>query len=81
MAALDGADWQDRLVFFRPNASTLSHAELDVMEVLDSGDLDLLTGSAADVRKQATSVRVVGGCCGTDSRHVSALWGVAPAAL
>jgi homocysteine S-methyltransferase len=82
MAALDGADWQDRLVFLRPNASTLSHAELDVMEVLDSGDIGLLTGSAADVRKQTPSVRVVGGCCGTDSRHVAALWGVvAPASL
>jgi homocysteine S-methyltransferase len=72
--ALDGADWQDRLVFLRPNASTLSHAELDVMEVLDSGDMGLLTSSAADVRKQVPSVRVVGGCCGTDSRHVAALW-------
>ena len=72
--ALDGADWQDRLVFLRPNASTLSHEELDAMEVLDSGDLGLLTSSAADVRKQVPSVRVVGGCCGTDSRHVAALW-------
>ena len=73
-AALDGAGWQDRLVFLRPNASTLSHEELDAMEVLDSGDLGLLTSSAADVRKQVPSVRVVGGCCGTDSRHVAALW-------
>jgi S-methylmethionine-dependent homocysteine/selenocysteine methylase len=72
--ALDGAVWQDRLVFLRPNASTLSHEELDAMEVLDSGDLGLLTSSAADVRKQVPSVRVVGGCCGTDSRHVAALW-------
>lgn len=75
-AALDGAAWQERLVFLRPNASTLSHAELDVMEVLDSGDMDLLTSSAADVRTQVPSVRVVGGCCGTDSRHVAALWGI-----
>ena len=74
VAALDGAGWQERLVFLRPNASTLSHEELDAMEVLDSGDLSLLTSSAADVRKQVPSVRVVGGCCGTDSRHVAALW-------
>lgn len=80
-AALDGAAWQERLVFLRPNASTLTHAELDVMEVLDSGDLGLLTSSAADVRKQVPSVRVVGGCCGTDSRHVAALWGVSPDSL
>jgi homocysteine S-methyltransferase len=75
-AALDGASWQERLVFLRPNSSTLSHEELDAMEVLDSGDLDLLTSSSADLRKQVPSVRVVGGCCGTDSRHVAALWGV-----
>ncbi len=79
--ALDGADWQERLVFLRPNASTLSHDELDVMEVLDSGDLGLLTSSAADFRKHVPSVRVVGGCCGTDSRHVGALWGVPRAGL
>jgi len=80
-AALDGAAWQERLVFLRPNASTLTHAELDVMEVLDSGDVGLLTSSAADVRKQVPSMRVVGGCCGTDSRHVAALWGVTPTSL
>jgi S-methylmethionine-dependent homocysteine/selenocysteine methylase len=79
--ALDGGAWQDRVVFMRPNASTLSHEELDVMEVLDSGDLGLLASSSTDIRKQVPSVRVVGGCCGTDSRHVAALWGVAPASL
>ena len=80
-AALDGAAWQERLIFLRPNASTLSHEELDAMEVLDSGDLELLTSSSTDLRNQVPSVRVIGGCCGTDSRHVAALWGVAPANL
>lgn len=74
--ALDGADWQERLVFLRPNASTLSHQELDVAEELDSGDMSLLTHSAAAFRTQVPTVRVIGGCCGTDSRHVAALWGV-----
>jgi S-methylmethionine-dependent homocysteine/selenocysteine methylase len=78
--ALDGGEWQDRVVFLRPNASTMSHAELDEMEELDAGDLSLLLATAADVRKQVPSVRVVGGCCGTDSRHVAALWGVSAAA-
>jgi S-methylmethionine-dependent homocysteine/selenocysteine methylase len=74
--ALDGTDWQERLVLLRPNASTMSHEELDQMEELDSGDLGLLVSSAAQVRARVPSVRVVGGCCGTDSRHVAALWGV-----
>ncbi len=74
--ALDGAAWQDRLRFLRPNASTLTHEELDAMEVLDAGDLGLLTGTARSVRELVPSLNVVGGCCGTDSRHVAALWGV-----
>lgn len=74
--ALDGADWQQRLRFLRPNASTMSHEELDAMEVLDAGDVGLLTSSATQVRGQVPSFSVVGGCCGTDSSHVAALWGV-----
>ncbi len=46
------------------------------MEVLDSGDLDLLVDSAASMREQTPGLTVIGGCCGTDSRHVAALWGV-----
>ena len=74
--ALDGGAWQQRLTFLRPNASTMSHAELDEMEVLDAGDLGLLTSSTSSIRSQVPSVSVVGGCCGTDSSHVAALWGV-----
>ena len=76
LAGLDGAPWQHRLRFFRPNASTMSHAELDEMEVLDSGDIDLLVDSTKSLRAQTHGLAVLGGCCGTDSRHVAALWGV-----
>jgi len=79
MGALDGSEWQQKLVFFRPNASTMSHEELDAMEVLDPGDLDLLVDSTTTMRQHTPALAVIGGCCGTDSRHVSALWGV-PAA-
>lgn len=75
-SALDGGTWSDRLTFFRPNASTMSHEELDAMEVLDAGDLDLLSSSTARLRELAPSLSVVGGCCGTDSSHVAALWDV-----
>ena len=77
LPALDGGPWTDRLRFLRPNASTRSHDELDEMEELDSGDIDLLVASATTARQQAPSIAVIGGCCGTDSRHVAALWGVA----
>ncbi|MET3960281.1 homocysteine S-methyltransferase [Marmoricola sp. OAE513] len=75
LPALDGGAWQELLQFFRPNASTMSHAELDEMEVLDAGDLGVLASSANTLRTQVPSVTVLGGCCGTDSRHVAALWG------
>jgi homocysteine S-methyltransferase len=78
LPALDGGAWQDRVVTLRPNASELSHAQLDVMEDLDTGDLPLLVASARSLQERLPSVAVVGGCCGTDSRHVAALWGVAP---
>ena len=56
----------------------MTHDELDAMEELDAGDLPLLVSSAGAVRDRLPSGRVVGGCCGTDSRHVAALWGVSP---
>lgn len=77
LPALEHGDtaWTTRVASFRPNASTLSHAELDEMDELDAGDLALLTGSTDRLREHLPSLRIVGGCCGTDARHVAALWG------
>jgi S-methylmethionine-dependent homocysteine/selenocysteine methylase len=74
LEGLDGEPWQSRLTFFRPNASTLSHAELDESDDLDPGDLPVLVSQTRELLAQLPGVRVVGGCCGTDSRHVAALW-------
>jgi S-methylmethionine-dependent homocysteine/selenocysteine methylase len=74
--ALDEGEWLDRIVQVNPNASTLSHAELDAAEELDAGDLALLTSSYDGLRERLPGLAVVGGCCGTDARHVAALWGV-----
>ncbi len=74
--AFDGGSWQERVSGIRPNASTLTHDELDLMEVLDEGDLDLLTSSVEGLRSHLPNLAVVGGCCGTDARHVASLWGV-----
>ncbi len=68
--------WQQRISAIRPNASTLTHEELDSMEELDEGDLDLLTGSFQRLRSHLPNLAVIGGCCGTDHRHVASLWGV-----
>jgi S-methylmethionine-dependent homocysteine/selenocysteine methylase len=74
LPALDGGEWQSRLRGFRPNASTLTHAELDVMEVLDKGDQELLGSTTAQLLLGVPSITTLGGCCGTDASHVAALW-------
>jgi S-methylmethionine-dependent homocysteine/selenocysteine methylase len=73
---LSYGDWLSRIVQVNPNASTQSHAELDAAEELDTGDVDLLARSYDELRPLLPNLRVVGGCCGTDARHVAALWGV-----
>ncbi|MEQ6900317.1 homocysteine S-methyltransferase family protein [Nocardioides sp. YIM 152588] len=74
---LDGeGDWLARIVQVNPNASTMSHEELDAAEELDAGDLGLLASSYDALRPSLPNLAVVGGCCGTDARHVAALWGV-----
>lgn len=74
--ALEDGEWLGRIVQVNPNASTLTHAELDAAEELDAGDLGLLTASYDALRAQLPGLSVIGGCCGTDARHVAALWGV-----
>jgi len=69
--ALDGdAAWASRIGGLRANASTLSHAELDEAEELDAGDPDDLATRYAALRTLLPALHVIGGCCGTDHRHV-----------
>ena len=65
------ADWWPRVRGLRANASRLTHAELDASEVLDAGDPVELAGQLAALRH--TGLTVLGGCCGTDVRHIAAL--------
>jgi homocysteine S-methyltransferase len=65
------ADWWPRLRGVRANASRLSHAELDAAPELDAGDPEELGRQLADLRP--LGVTVLGGCCGTDVRHIRAL--------
>ncbi len=76
--ALDaGANgWTSRIEGIRPNASRMSHAELDEAPELDEGDPAELAEGIDGLRAKLPNLRIVGGCCGTDSRHVAALWGL-----
>jgi S-methylmethionine-dependent homocysteine/selenocysteine methylase len=62
---------RDRIGGLRVNASALSHAELDEAEELDEGDPRALAHDTAALRDRLPSVRLLGGCCGTDHRHVA----------
>jgi S-methylmethionine-dependent homocysteine/selenocysteine methylase len=65
--------WRDRIRGLRANASTLSHDELDAMEELDDGDPDDLAARYAGLRSRLPNLSILGGCCGTDHRHVAAI--------
>jgi len=68
----DGA-WLDRVAGLRANASTKSHAELDEAEELDDGDPAGLGADYAALRPRLRNISVLGGCCGTDERHIAAI--------
>ena len=70
---LEAGSWRDRIRGLRANASRRSHAELDEAEDLDAGDPIDLAARYASLREQLPQVNVVGGCCGTDQRHISAI--------
>lgn len=62
-----------RIELLRANASRASHAELDQAEDLDDGDPTELAGQYAQLLERHPHLRVLGGCCGTDTRHVEAI--------
>jgi homocysteine S-methyltransferase len=74
-AVLNGDEpWNARIRGLRANASRMSHAELDEASELDAGDPAELALAYAELRKrQLGRLNVMGGCCGTDQRHIEAI--------
>ena len=75
-ALADAGPWVERIGGTRVNASARRHAELDAADELDEGDPVALARDQAGLAELLPALRVVGGCCGTDARHVAAMWGV-----
>jgi S-methylmethionine-dependent homocysteine/selenocysteine methylase len=75
-SVLDGGDWVGRIRGLRANASTCSHAELDEAEDLDDGDPQDLGARYGELRDRLPALNVVGGCCGTDHRHIGEICSV-----
>ncbi len=69
----EGAAWASRIRGVRANASRCSHAELDAMTELDAGDPVEFGALHRQLIERFPQISVVGGCCGTDLRHISAL--------
>jgi homocysteine S-methyltransferase len=65
--------WRERVRGLRANSSTMSHAELDAAEELDPGDPDDLAARYLALRASLPQLTILGGCCGTDRRHVTAI--------
>lgn len=68
-----GESWTQRILGLRANSSTKSHAELDEATELDEGDPADLGARYAALAPKLPRLTVLGGCCGTDQRHVSAI--------
>jgi homocysteine S-methyltransferase len=65
-----GGAWTKRVRGIRANASRCSHAELDNATELDIGDPHELGRLYRDLRTTLPGLNVLGGCCGTDIRHL-----------
>jgi S-methylmethionine-dependent homocysteine/selenocysteine methylase len=65
------APWMNRIHGIRANASKCSHEELDNAPELDIGNPEELARDYADLIAKLQNLRVLGGCCGTDQRHIA----------
>ena len=65
-----GEGWTKRIGGLRANASRMSHEELDNADELDDGDPVEFGALHGELAGMLPDLHVVGGCCGTDHRHV-----------
>lgn len=77
-ARTKGEAWLGRFRGFRANASSKSHEELDNSTELDRGDIERLAEWMAKLQADY-NLCVIGGCCGTDHEHLTAMAAAAKA--
>lgn len=70
---LTDAPWMARLGGVVVNASRCSHEELDNATILDAGDPEQLGAAIGLIKSLYPHMRIFGGCCGTDLRHMRAI--------
>lgn len=70
-ALAEGDSWIARIRGLRANASRRSHAELNDSSELDIGNPSELGSQYAQLKSgPLAQLNVMGGCCGTDHRHI-----------
>jgi homocysteine S-methyltransferase len=69
----NGASWVGRIGGLRANASAKSHAELDASPEIDIGDIAALADEHKELLPSLPNLQLIGGCCGTDHRHIAAI--------
>jgi len=67
---IGGEAWTRRIRGLRANASPRSHAELNESTELDIGNPAELATHYAQLKSRLPQLNVMGGCCGTDHRHL-----------
>ena len=72
-ALIPDEPWLKRIRGIRANASTKSHAELNESETLDDGNPQELGNQYLELRRKLPHLNILGGCCGTDHRHITAI--------
>ncbi len=65
--------WKLRIQAIRANASSKSHSELGACCEIESGDPDALAAQYLALKNLLPNMNIVGGCCGTDQRHIEAI--------
>jgi homocysteine S-methyltransferase len=73
-ALTEPGEWVQRIAGTRTNASTAGHDDLD--EAVERGDGELAEFAAAQhlLMAKLPHLAIVGGCCGTDARHIAAVF-------
>lgn len=70
---LSDKPWMTRLKGVVANASRCGHAELDECKVLDDGNPEELGKQLAEINRKYPNINILGGCCGTDMRHMTCI--------
>ena len=70
-ALADAGPWLERLRYIRPNAARMDKIALCELGHLEDGDPVELGEQMGDVARRLPSADIIGGCCGTDERHLA----------